>query len=126
MKLDDGRAVAAAVPVITVATGAPREILALADGHGLRGGGYGGAENQHQYPIHQGSRFGGLANDTPEKSPMSTGRWQPHAQNVAEVVDIVREIVVDRQIEVPTDGFEAVIAFSGSIEVEDRPTLEMP
>ena len=57
---------------------------------------------------------------------MSTGRWQPHAQNVAQIVDVVRDVIIDGEIQVPADGVEAVVAFPRAVDVENRPALVVP
>src|SRR5882724_8184225 len=38
----------------------------------------------------------------------SAGRRQFYSQNVAQIVDVVREIIIDGEILVPADGVEAV------------------
>ena len=57
---------------------------------------------------------------------VSTRRRQPHSQNVAEIVDVVREIIIDGEIQVPADGIEAVVALPRAVDVENRPALVAP
>ena len=57
---------------------------------------------------------------------MSTGRRQPHPQNVAQIVDVVRDVIIDGEIQIPADGVEAVVAFPRGVEIENRPALVVP
>ena len=52
-------------------------------------------------------------------------RRQLHAQHIAQIVDVVSEIIVHRDIDVAADGVEAVIALARAVHVEHHPALEM-
>ena len=51
-------------------------------------------------------------------------RRKLHAQHDTQVVDVVRQVVVDGEIEIAADRVEAVVSFPWTVEIEDRPSLE--
>ena len=59
------------------------------------------------------------------RSQSSTGR-QFHAQNVAQIVDVVRDIIVDGDVHVPADSVEPVVALPGAVDIENRPPFVVP
>src|SRR6266511_4290093 len=53
-------------------------------------------------------------------------RRQPDAEDVSQIIDVVRDIVIDGEIHVSTDGVEAVVTLSRSIEVQHDPAFVVP
>src|SRR5581483_5663884 len=51
---------------------------------------------------------------------------EPHAQDDTQVVDVVREIIIHGNVQVPADGVEAVVTLPRAVHIEYRPALEPP
>ena len=49
--------------------------------------------------------------------PTSTERRQPDADDVPQIMDVLRDIDIDCQIQVSTDGVEAVVALRSEDQV---------
>ena len=59
-------------------------------------------------------------------NPGLAERRQLHAEDHSQIVDVVREVVIDRELQVAADGIEAVVARPRAIHVENRPAFVVP